>query len=117
MGVGVFGKDNVRKSRRDDLESISTDTDGGTGANDPCKRTNADAGVDNLSTATNNSGTAADNPGTATDDLGIVVDNLGTETDTDAEADNSGIAAAIKPAPRPSLLYVIPFFCLPLPLN
>lgn len=117
LGIGVFGKDNVRKSRRDDLESIGADIDGGTRANNPGKRTNADAGADNPNTAINNLGTAADNPSTATDDPSIVADNLGTKTDADAEADNSGIATAIKPAPRPSLLYVIPFFCLPLPLN
>ena len=114
LGIGVFGKDNAGKSRGDDPGS--TGADRGTGANNPDKDTDADAGTDDPGIAADGSGTVTDNPDTAADDSGIIadnpgtgtvadagadnpdiiVDNPGTKTDVDVEVDNPGIAANTK---------------------
>lgn len=96
--IGVFGKDNTRKSRGDDSGSISADVDKRTRADNLGTGINADAGADNPSTATDDLGIAVDNPSTATDDLGTAVNNLGIatndlciRTNTDVVTDNSEI--------------------------
>lgn len=102
-GVGVFGKDNAEKDRRNDLGSTSADADGGIGADDPGTRTNADARVDNSGMAVDDPGMAADDPGTATNNQGIAVDNpgiaasnLGIGMDADAGADDLSRATSNK---------------------
>ena len=86
LGIDVFGKDNARKSREDNLENTSADTDGGTGADNPGTRTNVNAEKDNPYTT-------VEDPSTATNNSGIAVDNPSTETDVNARADDLGIVA------------------------
>ena len=73
LGVGVFGKNNARKSKGDNLGSISADK--GTRANDLGIVTYANIEIDNSGTAVDNPGTAADDLVTATDDPSIAADN------------------------------------------
>lgn len=119
LNVDIFGKNNARKSKRDnpgtkpqketnkdDNLSISTNTERKTGIDNPDVRVNnLDTAVDNssiainnsdivtesLSTATNNLNTIVDNLGVIVDNLGIATDNLGIETDKDMKADNLSI--------------------------
>ena len=93
----IFGKDNARKCRGDDLGSIGVN--GRIGADNPGIGTDADAGADDLGTAADNSSTAtddlgiaADNSGIAANDPGIAADNPGTETDADTIKNDPGIA-------------------------
>ena len=112
MGIGVFDKDNIRKSRGDNLGNTGADTDGGTKADNPGIKTDADKGVDNLSRAADDPSKAADNPGIAIDDPGIagndpgkVTDNPGTESDADVRADN--LSTAAKNKTRAASLFIL----------
>lgn len=91
--VGVFEKDNVGKSKGNDLRCIGADADGRTRIDNPGIRTNADAKIGNLCTAADNPSimpenlsTAANNPDIATNNPGIAADNQSTA------ANNPGIA-------------------------
>ena len=107
LGVGVFGKDDIGKSKGDDPGSTSVDKK--IRANHPGTGTNTDKGADDPGTAIDNpgivaenSGTITDNPGTridadvGADNSGTAVDNPGTGRDIDVGADNPGIAASNK---------------------
>lgn len=119
LGVDIFGKDNARKSKRDNPGTkaqretnreddliTSTNTKRQTGVDNP------DVGVNNLDTivnnssiatdnldivaksssiATNNLGIIVDNLGIIVDNLGIATDNLNIETDKDIKAENLSI--------------------------
>lgn len=93
-GIGVFGKNNVEESKKDNPKSTGADTNGGIRVDNPGTRTDTDIGADNPGIAIDNPGTAADNPGTAADNPGITTDNLGIATNNLSIAvDNSGTAA------------------------
>ena len=132
LGVSIFGKNNIGKSRGNDSKSRNADR--GTEVDNPSTETDADTGAVNLDIATDNSGIAADNPGTTTDDLGTAVDNSSTaaddlgigtdadvgvdnpstvvdnpdiETDVDVEADNPGIVVSNKTRVRATSLFTL----------
>ena len=65
LGIGIFGKDNAGKSRGDNPGNISAD--GGTRADDPGIKTDADVGADDSSIASDYPGIAIDDPSTKTD--------------------------------------------------
>ena len=109
-GNGIFGKDNAEKSRGYDLESIGAAADRGIRTDNLGTKTNADAGVDDPSTAADNPSivvddleTATNDPNTTIDNLNITVNNLDTATnnlgigiDADARVNNLGIATSNK---------------------
>ena len=103
MGVSIFGKNNIKKSREDDPGSTGIDADKGIRTNGLGKKTDVDVGIDNPGTVADNPGIVADNPGIGTDNSdrvadnpGITTDNLGTGTDADIGKDDSGIVASNK---------------------
>lgn len=95
--VGVFGKDNARKSKRDDPGNTSADIDRRIEANNLGTKTDPDTKTDNLDITANNFGTAADNLGTITDNLGIAADILDTATDNPSTAANNPDTAVENP--------------------
>ena len=103
LGISVFGKDNIRKSKGDDPRSTSTDKDRRIRVDDPGTETEVDVGVDHPGTVTDNPGIKADNPGTATNNSGITTDNPNIavddpsrEKDINVEADNPGTVVSNK---------------------
>ena len=110
LDIGVFGKDNARKGKRDNPGSIGVDANRRIGADNPGTRTNTDIEADNLVIVADNLGIVVDNPDKATDNLGIAADDLstiaddpgtatndpGARTDVDTGINNLGIVASNK---------------------
>lgn len=79
--VSVFGKDNAKKDRRDDPETIRVDKNARARAANPDIKIDADVGVDNPGTVADNLSIAANNSSIVIDDPNIAGDNLGIAND------------------------------------
>ena len=81
LSVGVFGKDNARKSRGDDPRSTGVDIDRRIRADDLDTEIDINIGADNSSKVADNPSIAANNLGTAIDNSSIAADNPGISAD------------------------------------
>lgn len=134
---GVFNKDNIAKSKGDNLKtkvhgdenrkddpSKDADTNRKTRANNPGTRTNTNirankrTKTNNSSTRTNtnieidNSNKIIDNPNTITENSSIAANNLGIRIDINVKANIPGIVVSNKTYAKSLIFWYYAFFLL-----